>query len=144
MTLPQPYPPGQEIAHAGNSDAAHGGNVVGVRVKVPGGEMSRIWPDGTLPGMPGPEPSPPTASFTASPPAPNKNQNVTLDGTGSAPGDPAWPVTGYDWAFSDGTAGKSGAVVTWRTSNKSGSYTVTLTVTDGLGQSGQSGQVFTF
>ena len=136
-------PPGQEIATIGNADAAYAGNVAGNVVKAPGGEMARVWPDGMLPGLPGEEP-PPVASFTWSPPSPGKNTNVTLDGTGSAPGSPDWPITTYGWTFGDGTAPKSGPVVTWRASNKSGSYTVTLTVTDSGGESSQASQVFTF
>lgn len=136
-----PYPPGQEIAHIGNADEAHAGNVAGVNVKAPGDEQSRYWPDGP-PGMPDDAP-PPVASFTAVP-LPAKNVSVTLDGTGSAAGYPGAEITAWNWVFSDGTAPKSGPVVTWKAPNKAGSYAVTLTVTASDGQYGQVTQVYTF
>jgi PKD repeat protein len=136
-----PWPPGQELPTVAYADQATVYEDLAA-VKQPGGEQSRHWPDGP-PGLAGQEP-PPVASFTCTPPAPGKNMNVTLDGTGSAPGSPDFPVVSYDWAFSDGTAPKSGAVVTWRTPNKSGSYTITLTVTDSGGAAGSSSLVITF
>lgn len=140
--LPEPYPPGQEIATVDNADRAHGGNVAVVDVKEPGGEMARVWPDGTLPGMPGTG-APPAASFTCTPPNPVKNTTVTLDGSGSVPGS-AFPITRYDWVLDTASQDDAGPVVTWRTPNKSGSYTITLTVTDSGGVSGSSAMVITY
>jgi PKD repeat protein len=140
VTLPQPYPPGQEIATVANGDQAHAGNVVPIRVKLPGEELSRVWPDGTLPGMPG---QPPTASFTYTPPSPGTNTNVTFDGTGSTAALPSQPITRYDWLFNN-TTGASGVTAAWRTPNKSGSYPVTLTVTASDDQQGSQTQVITF
>lgn len=143
--LPEPYPPGQEIATVLNADNAHAGNVAGNVVKVPGGELSRIWPDGTLPGMPA-DPDfgipPPAAAFTWTPPAPARNTNVTFDGWASTPGDPDYPVTAWHWMFAQ-TTPASGAVVTWRIPNKAGSYDAELTVTASDGQSGSLLQTLT-
>ena len=144
--MAQPWPPGTE---PGVPDADLGW------VKPPGDERARVWPDlppGDL-GPPGdggigpapPEPDgypPPAAAFAYSPPAPGTGDNVTFDGSASAPGDPAAPVTGYAWLFNNQTT-RSGPVVTWRLPSGSGSYDATLTVTASDGQAGQVTQVLT-
>lgn len=155
--MSQPWPPGTEPGNPGSAD-------LGIP-EISGAEAARVWPDGTHPGMPDSKPPagkppvippdippdkppvvvpPPVAKFTATPAAPGRNQNVTLDGSGSTPGDAAHPITTYGWTFTDGTAAKTGTPVTWRTPNKAGTCTVTLTVTASDSQAGQASQVFTY
>ena len=68
----------------------------------------------------------PTASFTISPnPAPT---SVAVGFNGSASNDPDGSIVSYEWNFGDGNIG-SGAT-TSHTYVSSGTYTVTLTVTD--------------
>ena len=70
---------------------------------------------------------PPTAAFSATP----TNLTVAFDGTASS--DPEGPVASYAWDFGDGTTG-TGATPshTYATAN---TYTVSLTVKDGVGAS---------
>lgn len=70
-----------------------------------------------------PEPEGPTASFTFECTA----LECDFDGSGSTPGDS--PIASYDWTFGDGASG-SGVTVS-HTYGADGTYTVTLTVTDG-------------
>jgi PKD repeat protein len=76
---------------------------------------------------------PPFASFSVSTAAPTAGQPVSFDGSSSS--DPGGTITGYSWDFGDGSHG-SGATPT-HTYAKAGSYTVTLTVTDAEGKSGE-------
>jgi PKD repeat protein len=77
----------------------------------------------------------PVASFSFSPSAPTEGQTVQFDASASTDGQPgaSCVATGlsYAWSFGDGTSG-SGVQVshTYRTA---GSYSVTLTVTNGRG-----------
>jgi PKD repeat protein len=77
---------------------------------------------------------PPSASFTFTPGSPTTGQSVALDGTGS--NDPDGSVTGYAWNFGDGATG-SGETTSHVYAN-AGTYTVTLTVTDNDGATGQA------
>jgi len=87
--------------------------------------------DSTDPGDSGdpddPDPEGPTASFTYS----CTELACDFDGSGSTAGDE--PIESYDWDFGDGTTG-SGVTVS-HTYGADGTYTVTLTVTDGGGLS---------
>src|SRR4051794_22316641 len=74
----------------------------------------------------------PTASFTATP----SGWTVAFDGTGSKDADGT--IASYAWTFGDGSTG-TGAT-TGHTYAAGGTYTVTLTVTDGQGATGTSRQ----
>jgi serine protease AprX len=73
----------------------------------------------------------PTAAFTSSSASPKAKTPVTFDGSGSS--DPDGDTLSYSWQFGDGTTA-TGAIVD-HVFAKSGKYTVTLTVADGLGGS---------
>lgn len=87
----------------------------------------RLFP----PGVILPPNGTPTARFTFSPSAPVMQTDVTFDGSLSTDSDGR--IVTYAWNFGDGTAG-AGATVQHRYT-KSGSYSVTLTVTDDRGLS---------
>lgn len=71
-------------------------------------------------------------NFTMSPNPGVVNVPVTFSNSGSV--SPGHTITSYVWTFSDG-ATKSGSSVT-HDFNPAGTYTVTLTITDDIGQSG--------
>ena len=77
----------------------------------------------TLPTGPNRNPS---ASFTANPDSGSPPLDVTFDASGST--DPDGEIDSYDWDFGDGESG-SGVSVD-HTFDETGSFTVTLTVTD--------------
>jgi PKD repeat protein len=61
----------------------------------------------------------------------NEGSSVSFDGTGSS--DVEGPIASYSWNFGDGSAAASGATPSHVFRNN-GVYTVTLTVTDSVGQ----------
>ena len=71
----------------------------------------------------------PTASFTYSPQNPIVGEEVTFDASASV--DPDGTIVSYQWSFGDGNSGL-GKVATHAYSN-TGTFTVTLTVTDNEG-----------
>jgi PKD repeat protein len=75
----------------------------------------------------------PTARFTVSPPTPEAKQVVSFDGTTSTSNDAGGYIIGYSWDFGDSSSAGTGATPT-HTYAASGSYTVTLTVTDDAGK----------
>lgn len=74
--------------------------------------------------------SDPMATFVATPDDPTVGDPVTFDARGSS--DPDGTITSYEWEFDDGTTA-SGEVV-GHTYSSSGTYLVTLTVTDDDGE----------
>jgi PKD repeat protein len=75
----------------------------------------------------------PTAAFASSPSAPGVNESVFFNASASkATGGRS--LVGYDWTFGDGGTG-SGVTTSHRYS-RTGSFTVTLTVTDDIGKKG--------
>jgi PKD repeat protein len=75
---------------------------------------------------------PPTAVIQA-PQQADAGEPVTFDGSGSAGGN---PIVNYAWNFGDRNSGSGAAVE--HVYNKAGQYTVTLTVTDNTGLTGES------
>ncbi len=73
----------------------------------------------------------PSAAFTISPGSAPSGQGVTFDGSSSTDPDPGGSIQAYSWSFGDGSAG-SGQTVS-HTFAGSGTYTVTLVVTDNAG-----------
>src|SRR4029453_4082425 len=69
--------------------------------------------------------SSPTAAFTSS----CSGLTCSFDGTGSS--DPEGPIVSYQWSFGDTTTGSGGQPS--HAYQQPGTYTVTLTVTDGNG-----------
>ena len=77
----------------------------------------------------------PSASFTFSPAQPAVNQTVFFNGSASTAG-PGHTITSYNWNFGDGATGSG--VTSSHAYTSAGSYNVTLTVTDEIGQSNTS------
>jgi PKD repeat protein len=85
-------------------------------------------------------PTPPTAAFTISPtPAPT-NVDVFFNASGSKPA-AGRTITSYTWAFGDGATG-SGLTTSHRFAG-SGTFTVSLTVTDDASATAQIAQTLT-
>lgn len=85
-------------------------------------------------------PTPPTAAFTISPtPAPT-NVDVFFNASGSKPA-AGRTITSYSWAFGDGSTG-SGVTTSHRFAG-SGTFTVTLMVTDDASATAQIAQPLT-
>ncbi len=82
-------------------------------------------------------PIPTVSAFTFSPQSPEISQIVNFDATESkAP--PGRTIARYDWEFGEATVGSG--VKTTKAYAISGTYLVTLTVTDSQGQQGRSSQ----
>jgi len=75
----------------------------------------------------------PVASFTFSPVSPVANQTINFNASQSRPA-AGRTIVSYSWDFGDGTSGSG--VTTTHTYGVPGSYVVTLTVTDNIGQTG--------
>lgn len=97
-------------------------------------EISEAPPEPTE--EPPPEPSEPPTAVINAPAQAAAGQEVSFDGAASQPGD-GGAITEYLWDFGDGAPAATGPTVTHIYSDP-GEYTVTLTVTDESGQSGQA------
>ena len=75
-------------------------------------------------------PPPPQASFTFSL---GYSGYVSFDASAST-ADPSTSITSYNWDFGDGTTDTTGYAQDTHTYNNTGTYQVTLTVTDATGQ----------
>jgi len=95
-------------------------------------ESENVWTlDGGCGGGSGGGNEAPTASFTVSPVAPEPGEQVTFDAGGSS--DPDGDSLSYDWQFGDGATASGDTA--GHTYDSAGDYTVTLTVSDGNGNS---------
>ena len=73
----------------------------------------------------------PTAAFTTSPAAPRVGEQVNFNAAASRPA-PGRTIRSYDWDFGDGTTGSG--VTAQHSYSRSGTFTVTLVVTDDAGR----------
>jgi PKD repeat protein len=85
--------------------------------------------------------SPPSASFTVSPAAPNAGQAATFTATATAATNHR--IVNYSWNWGDGATNQTTAPVIQHTFSTTGSYLVVLTVRDDLGQTSETRQVVT-
>lgn len=76
----------------------------------------------------------PTALFTTSPQNPVPNSDIFFNASQSTPA-PGRRIASYSWDFGDGTPSQQGVQASHRYTNP-GTYTVTLTVTDDVGNRG--------
>ena len=82
----------------------------------------------------------PTASFVFSPTAPQINQTVFFNGTGSTAG-PGHQIVRYDWDFGAGSRRSGTDATVSKAYDDPGAYTVVLTVTDEVGQTAQATRI---
>jgi large repetitive protein len=80
-----------------------------------------------------------TVNFTVTPSSPKAKADVTFSSSGTM--SPGHAIAMYQWTFSDGTV-KTGSTVTHDFAT-AGTYLVTLTVTDDIGQSGSKSALIT-
>ena len=92
--------------------------------EVPNWSLASNSPSGTT-GSPD---VPPTASFTCTPCTPTVGQTVSFDGSASS--DPDGTIVTYAWAFGDGSTATRSTPTAQHVYGSTGSYTVTLDVTD--------------
>ncbi len=84
---------------------------------------------------------PPTASFVFSPTGPGINQAVFFNASASTAA-PGRSIASYAWEFGDGTPPGSGVTPT-HAYTRSGTFTVSLVVTDNVGQQGTTSRTVT-
>jgi PKD domain-containing protein len=70
----------------------------------------------------------------------SRNSAITFSDAGSV--SPGHPIVTYDWSFGDGTPNKTGSSVV-HDYGASGTYVVTLTIADDIGQSGSKSGLLT-
>jgi PKD repeat protein len=107
---------------------------LGFETANPESVMIRLVP----PGVILPPASTPTASFTITPTPVQMNVRSTFDASASVPGQGASSITSYAWSFGDGGTA-SGKTVT-NSYATTGTFTVSLTVTNDRGLSATSVQ----
>ncbi len=83
--------------------------------------------------------APPAAGFSVNPAKPVNGAPVSFSAGASSDPNSGGSITSYGWNFGDGSAAAAG-VSPKHTFKKPGTYTVTLTVTDGVGLSGSVSQ----
>jgi PKD repeat protein len=107
--------------------------VSAVNYLVAGNQLSIITVDGGVMNFTSVPPAGPTGptAVIQSPASANVGETVTFDGSGSQAG--SAPIVSYDWDLGDGTKA-SGPTVKYAY-NQAGTYNVSLTVADSLGQS---------
>jgi PKD domain/Subtilase family len=76
----------------------------------------------------------PTAAFAVSPPAPVAGAPVSFDGSGSSDPNAGAVITKYSWDLGDGTTSSGASPSVSHGYLNPGTYAVTLTVADSLGQ----------
>ena len=82
-----------------------------------------------------------SSSFTATPTSTSVGSAVAFDGSASS--DPGTTVTRYSWSFGDGTTSTGPNATASHGYTTAGSYTVSLTVADGYGQSATTSRTVT-
>src|SRR5436190_3252658 len=110
---------------------------LGFETASPESVMIRLVPTGVIL----PPASTPTASFTITPTPVQMNVRSTFDASASVPGQGASAITSYAWSFGDGGTA-SGKTVT-NSYATTGTFTVSLTVTNDRGLSATSVQSVT-
>jgi PKD repeat protein len=83
----------------------------------------------------------PTVTLSVSPNPPLVNQRATLTATANAA--TGHSITRYAWDFGDGTSQTSTTPTVTKTYSERGTYVVTVTVTDDMGQTGNASLPFT-
>ncbi len=91
------------------------------------------------PGVILPPAGTPTAEFSVSPTPVNLNVEATFDASASTPGTGATRITSYSWSFGDGDTSNRGPSTT-HTFETTGTFSVTLTVTNDRGLSASTTQ----
>jgi PKD repeat protein len=84
--------------------------------------------------------APPTAAFVVGTSSPTVGQAIAFDS--SAPSEPEGTIISYEWSFGDESASGGGATPS-HTYVTPGEYTVTLTVTDAEGKTGEVSHMIT-
>jgi PKD repeat protein len=98
---------------------------------------SDVWTFGVGSAGPGPSPAnkPPVARIAFAPISPHVDEPISFDASASA--DPDGTIVSYTWAFGNGN-GAAGSPLAAASFDRSGTYAVTVVVTDNGGASAQT------